>query len=95
MNLRELVSDFAGDAFGSGAVQVAVKTNLGPELPIGQGSGLADALGIKAAVIVRDRQGRVVYTHGTPPETNPVLVGVLGAAVALAGFLLVRGLVKR
>ncbi len=81
--------------FAAGAIVVGVKTNLGPELELGQGSGLARALGIQAAVIVRDRQGRVLFTHGEPPATNLLLAATLVAAAALLGFFLVRGVVKR
>lgn len=98
MALREYLGelgDLAGQALRSGGVQVAVKTNLGPEFRVGEGAGLTRALGVKAAVIVRDRQGHLLFTHGDPPPTNYALLAVLAAAAALAGFFLVRGVVKR
>ena len=89
------LGDIAGAALRSG-VRVSVKTNLGPEFQVAsrdQG-GVLRALGIKAAVIVRDRQGSVIVAHGEVPPTNWIRAGTLLAAAALAGFLLVRGLVK-
>lgn len=98
MALRDFVGelgDIAGQALTGGGVRVAVKTNLGPEFEVGEGAGLTRALGIRAAVIVRDRRGRLLFTHGDPPPTNPLLVAVLAAAIALLAFTLLRGLVKR
>jgi hypothetical protein len=100
MNSGEFVGELgalASDVLQSGGVQVAIKTNLGPEFRVGEGGGggLARALGIKAAVIVRDRNGRQLFTHGEPPATNWLLAGALGSVLVLLGFLLVRGLVKR
>lgn len=89
------LGDIAGAALQGGGLRVAVKTNLGPEFQVGEGSGFAKALGIQAAVIVRDRQGSVLFTHGTPPPTNPALVAAFAAAAALLGYLLVRGVLKR
>lgn len=93
------LGELASDALSSSSVRVAVKTNLGPEFEVAggesDGGGLARALGIKAAVIVRDRSGRELFRYGDPPPTNPALVVVLLAVVAVLGFVLVRGVLKR
>lgn len=88
--LGALASDYAG------SLRVSVKTNLGPEITVtGQGSGLADALGLKAAVIIRDAHGRRVAGYGDPPATDPVRVAVLVALAGLVGYVLLRGVFKR
>lgn len=99
MTLVGILGHAAGDVLASGAVRVALKTNLGPELEVAggprDGGGIAAALGIKSALIVRDAQGRELYVHGQVPATNYLLVAVLLGAVAFVGFLLVRGVLKR
>jgi hypothetical protein len=87
----------AREAVSSGGVRVYVKTNLGPEVRVSgsDGRGLADALGIRAAVVVRDRDGRKIAGYGEYPATDPLRAGALWGAVALAVYLLLRGVLKR
>lgn len=98
-NLTGDLIDLAGDIVRSGGVRVSVKTNLGPEIPVfngtGQGGGIARALGLEAGVIVRDRNGRVIATHGDPPPTEPLKVAALLALVSLLSFVLIRGVIPR
>jgi len=89
------LGDVAGDLLSAQAIRVTVKTNLGPEFQVGEGGGATRALGLKAAVIVRDRQGRVLFTHGDPPPTNYALAALFVAALALMGYWMVRGVLKR
>lgn len=93
----EALGQLAGELLESGGVQVWVKTNLGPPLRVagGAGGGLADALGLKAAVLVTDRQGRKLASYGTPPPTEPMRVALLIAVAGVLGFLLLRGGLKR
>lgn len=93
--VRELVG-LAGDAIAAGT-SVSVKTNLGPELTIGQGEGgLLRSLGIRAVVIVRDRNGRELGTiGGEPPETDLLLAAAIAGAAALLVAFLARGVLKR
>lgn len=89
------VGELAGQAL-RGGLKVSVKTNLGPELAVsGQGRGLAEALGIKAAVIVRDRDGRQLVTYGTPPATEPLRVALLAIIAGALGWLFIRGVLRR
>jgi hypothetical protein len=98
-----LARDYVGDG-----VRVSVKTNFGPELPVaraqlssgggagGEGSpgGISGLLGVKAAVIVRNKDGEILATYGEVPKTEPwrALVAIL--LVAGVGFLIVRGALK-
>lgn len=95
--LAREVGTLARDALGSGALVVSVKTNLGPEIPVsgGEGSGLLDALGIRAAVIVRDRSGRRIAGYGEPPATDPIKAALVFGLAGLIGFALLRGVFKR
>ena len=97
--LRDLFDDtldIARDYVRSGGVRVAVKTNLGPEIPVYVGSGdrRGNPLGIKAGVIVRDRDGNVISQFGEPPATEPLKVFLLLAVVSVVGFVIVRGVLK-
>lgn len=86
----------AREAVASGGVRVFVKTNLGPELAVtGGGSGLFDALGIKAGVIVRDKHGNTLASHGGYPATDPLKVALLVAVAGALGFILLRGVLRR
>lgn len=94
----------AGEYVSQG-VRISVKTNFGPEISLGRASfgdgatsdpggggfSLGALIGVKAAVIVRDADGREIATYGEPPPTDPVRVVV--GLVILAGvvYLLVRG----
>ena len=84
------LTEIAGEYVRQGGVLAFVKTNLGPEIPIYSGTptgerGLLDALGIQAALIIRNRDGRVLASYGDPPATNPFLVTAfaIGATVAV------------
>jgi hypothetical protein len=90
------LGELARDAFRSGGVRVFVKTNLGPEFPVsGGGGGLADALGLQAGVVLRDRQGNRIASYGGYPPTDPFRVALLVAAAGALGFLLLRGVLRR
>lgn len=97
-DLTEGVLSIAGDYVRGGGVQVSVKTNLGPEIPIaapgdGQGgSPIADLVGLQAAVIVRNRDGEVITAYGDPPATDPVRAAAVALIVGGLVFVLVRGL---
>lgn len=100
--LLEDVLGFARDYAGE-ELQIALKTNLGEfniasvdllggKSDAATGTGLAGALGLKAAVIVRDSRGRAVANFGTPPATDYSRVVFLVGAAALFLVLIVRGL---
>lgn len=94
---RDQLGELAGELLESGGVQVWVKTNLGPPWRVsgGEGGGLAELLGLKAAVLVTDRSGRRLASYGTPPPTEPLKVALLVAVAGALGFLLLRGGLKR
>lgn len=96
-NLLGEVSGIAADYVRTGGVRVSVKTNLGPEIPVYSGSGGSGSnlLGIKAGVIVRNRDGGVIATYGDPPATDPIRVAMLVLVVTLLGIALVRGVLPR
>ncbi len=81
-----------------GSVQVHLKTNLGPAIPIYTGTSsepsILDTLGLRAGLIVTDRNGKPVTTYGDPAPTDPLLFGLLVlSGLSLAGLLL-RGVWK-
>ncbi len=91
MSIGDTLTALAGEYVGSGAITAEVKTNLGPAFTIYSGDAgpsLADALGIKMALVVR-RDGKPIASYGDPPATDPVLVLAYALALALAGALLV------
>jgi hypothetical protein len=90
-------------------VRLSIKTNYTPEIPIataeltagdrgggsaGRRSVVAELLGVKAAVIVRNQRGEIISTFGQAPKTDPVraILALLIAGGVL--FLLVRGALK-
>lgn len=94
-------------ALGLDGISVAVKTNYGPavtvyrdEPPDGTGGEpgdrgvLEELLGFKAALIVRDRDGRTIYTSGDVPATEPARVAAVIVLVAVLAFVLTRGVLK-
>lgn len=56
--------------------------------------GLLGLLGVRAAVIVRDRSGHRLATYGEVPATQPWRVAALVGVVALVTVLIVRGAIK-
>lgn len=96
MALSESLQKLAGEYLSSGAITAEVKTNLGPAVTVYSGGGgfsLADALGIKAAIVIR-KDGEPIASYGVPPATEPVLVVLLAVTAIAAGvvlFKLVRG----
>jgi hypothetical protein len=111
MSARDFLDSLAaqaGDALtdAAGNLSVAVKTNLGPEITVWDGSAsdgeggtpstsLAEILGVKAAVIVRAGSGRVLKQFGDYPATDPVRVVIALAALGMLLFVLVRGVLPR
>ena len=86
--------NIARESVTSGGVRVYVKTNYGPEVPLtgGTGPNLASILGIKAAVVVRDKRGNRIAGYGDYPATDVLKVSILfGSALALV-WLAWRGL---
>ena len=74
---------------------VSVKTNYTPEIKFrtdGEGSNI---LGVRAGLIIRNRNGRILETVGDPAPTDPLKFGALVLSVSLVGFVLIRGLRKR
>ena len=102
------MADYLGDLLGlassyveQGGLQVFVKTNYGPEIPIYTGSdgeasqsAVGDLIGVKAQVIIRDAKGKTIKTIGSAAPTDPVRVGFMLALLGLIGFVVVRGVIK-
>ncbi len=75
---------------------VSVKTNYGPEFRIKtEGESGSDLLGIRAGLIIRNRNGQVIETVGDPAPTDPLKFGALVIVVVGVGFVLFRGLLPR
>lgn len=99
MNLLDILKSVGeiGYQAQTGGLQISVKTNLGPEIKLsgtsqkGGTAGLAQWLGVKSALIVRDRQGKPIFVHGEIPKTNPLLAAGLLAGVSYLGYLAWRG----
>jgi hypothetical protein len=83
-----------------GRLDVSIKTNYGPEIPIptssdGQPPGLFTRLiGFRGGIIIRNSRGEIIETVGDPAPTEPLRVAALIAVASLAGFALVRGIIK-
>lgn len=98
MNLLDVLKAAGNVAYNAqtGGLRVGVKTNLGPEFTVWDGKsksgGIAQMLGIKGAIIVRDANGKVLLVQGEPPETNVLLAGLYLAGAAYLGYLLWRGI---
>jgi len=93
VSLGSTLETLAGGYLASGAVRVEVKTNLGPAFTVYSGSsgepGLADALGFKAAVVIRGRDGQPLASYGEPPATEPLLVIAYALAFAIVAAAVV------
>jgi len=91
--------DVAGDVL-TGEVTATLETNVLPPLTVyggagGGGGGLLDALGIRAGIVVRSRDGKQIAKAGDPAAWEPLRAALLAAAViaAVAGVVvLVRKL---
>lgn len=92
----------AGSYLDQGGLQVFVKTNYGPEIPIytgkdknaGQGNPIAELIGLRAQVIVKDAKGKTVTTYGDAAPTDMARVLVVLSVLGLIGFVVVRGVIK-
>lgn len=97
-SLQNLLSSAAGNYLASSGLRAEIKTNLGPPVTIynatPSGFSIADALGIQAALVVRDANGNVLASYGDPPATDPVLVSALALAFLATAVLLYK-LIRR
>ena len=107
--VRGLLDGLLGiaDDYINQSVSISVKTNFAPEISLGRASlgggasdpggggiSLGSLIGFKAAVIVRDADGRELSTFGEPPPTEPVRVALVLVIVAGLAYLVVRGALK-
>ena len=101
MNFLDLLKQVGGVAYQAqtGGLQVSVKTNLGPEFKVWdgnpQGGGLARALGIRGAIIVRDRDGKPIMIHGDVPKTNWLLTAAIAGGASYLAYLAWRGITRK
>lgn len=77
-------------------LQLAVKTNLGPEMLVynadaPQTKSLIASM-LKAGIVVRDRNGNIIASEGGYPKTNPALAVSLFALAGLGLFFMARGI---
>lgn len=91
-DVREQLTGAVSDYVQGGNVNLFLKTNFGPEVPLYTGSdgsesggGLADLVGLKAQIIIKDKNGKTITTYGEPAPTEPLKAAALGLA---AGMLL-------
>ncbi len=89
--LGEELVGLAGSAVASN-VRAEVATNLGPSIPVyspapaGQ-TGLLEALGVKAALVIKHRDGETIATYGgAPPAFDPVVAGAWLVGVTVVGL---------
>ena len=79
-------------------VQVVAKTQFGPEVTVYDNTGAAAPPGVFSALLgpvgvqVRDPSGTVLYSAGTWPDTNPVALGAVIAAVAALVYIVYKGI---
>lgn len=82
-------------------VRVTVETNMLPALTIYSGSmspggggaavaSIADALGIRAGVVVRNAKGDVLAQFGDPAPASLWRVGLVVCAIGAVGWLIVK-----
>jgi hypothetical protein len=101
VNFLDALKAAGGIAYNAqtGGLRVGVKTNLGPEFTVWDGQsktgGIAQLLGIKGAIIVRDASGKTLMVQGEPPETNYILTAAYAAGLAYVGYLVWRGLTRK
>lgn len=94
-NWVEELKNLAGDYAASGNVQLFVKTNFGPEIPIFTGSdddgskSVSDIIGLKAQVIVKNKNGETIKTFGEPAPTEPLKAAALIAVLIAIVYLVV------
>lgn len=99
-DVREQLTGAVTDYVQGGNVKLSVKTNYGPEIPLytgsdggqAEGGGFADLVGIKAQIIVRDKDGKVITTYGEPAPTEPLKAAALGLAVGTLVWVLWRAI---
>lgn len=101
MNVLDILKQVGETAYQAqtGGLRVSVKTNLGPEFDVWDGrsktGSLAQLLGIRGAIIVRDRDGKPIFVQGEPPATNWILTALYGAGIAYLGYLIWRGATRK
>jgi hypothetical protein len=86
----------------SGDITATLETNLSPPVKVysgegASGGGLLDAIGVRAGVVVRSMDGKVLARLGDPVPFEPlraalVLAGVVG--VVVLAVMLVRRAVR-
>ena len=78
-------------------VTVKVASNILPTLTVykaGDAPGILAKLGIVGAVQVEDSGGHKIMASGDPPPFDPLRAALVWGVVGLAGFFLVRGILK-
>lgn len=89
MSFYDELTGLVGDYVQSGNVQLYVKTNYGPEIPVytggssepSEGGAISDLVGFKAQIIVKNKKGEVLKTYGEPAPTEPLRVAALIAVL--------------
>jgi hypothetical protein len=76
---------------------VSVKTNLTPEITLFDSSKHSDpktnkSKFLKYSVIVRNKNGEVLYQQGEYPETDKIKTTVIYTGLAIGAYIFIRGL---
>lgn len=83
----------------TGAV-VSIKTDITPEIKLFDSGEKTDNQKlprkklINYALIVRNKNGKILYQQGEYPETNPVKSIMIYSGLGIIGFIFLRGLIS-
>jgi len=90
------ITDFLLSTAQQQGLNVVAKTQFGPEIqvydsaaPAAPPSPFAHLIG-PVGVQLRDKSGKVIYSAGTWPATNPLAIAVVLGGVAALGFTIYK-----
>lgn len=93
--LRVSVKTNLGPEFTVATSNLVSSGGDGSQDAAGGSGGVLGLLGVRAAVIVRDRNGNRLATYGAVPETEVWRVAVFVGIASLLTIVMLRGLLKR
>lgn len=92
----EKIKTKAANLYDDTGATVSIKTNLTPEIQVfDTAKKSAKSNGnqfLKYAIIVRDKNGTVLFKHGEYPETDPVKSAIVYSLIGLSAYIFLRGI---
>lgn len=75
---------------------VSIKTNLTPEIKVFDSLKKSEKTDekkfLKYSLIVRDKNGKILYKHGEYPETDPVKSAIVYSLIGISAYIFLRGI---